>query len=108
MPDARAGSKGNAGGSLTVTEARRLFAEARRRHKRAPLGEKRRSLDNLIKARTALLEAENARLARAAAERADLLANEAARKLFSVGGAGRPMECNALAFTYAREGGLTL
>lgn len=28
-------------------------------------------------------------------------------RLYSVGGAGRPMQCNALAFSYQREGGLT-
>lgn len=46
---------------MTLTLARRLFAEARRRHKRAAYGEKRRSLERLVRARTALLKAEMAR-----------------------------------------------
>lgn len=57
---------------MTITHARRLFAEARRRHQRCPVGEKRKSLDRLIRARTALLVAEN--------ERALKVGNRAARK----------------------------
>jgi hypothetical protein len=55
---------------MTLTDARRAFRAARKRYLTCALGDKRRSLDALRNARTALMIAENAAAATTRASRA--------------------------------------